>query len=182
MDVCTITNCEEVELLLNGKVMGRERTANYQNNSILWHIPFNPGRVVARGYNRGELVDTFQIVTARTTEAVRLSVDRPTLKADGQDVAFVSLQLTDRDGHLVQVDDRSITVEVEGEGRFRGIDSGDLRRSVPFGDNQKQLSTYFGQALVRVQSTRRAGEIKVKLFVEGFAEPFVTTITTQANS
>lgn len=182
MDVCTITNCEEVELELNGKVMGRERTADYQNNSILWHIPFTPGRVVARGYNRGELADSFQIVTARKAEAVRLSTDRLTLHADGQDVAFISVQLTDSNGHPVQVDDRSVTVEVEGEGRFRGIDNGDLRRSVPFGDNQRQLSTYFGQALVRVQSTRQAGEMTVRLFVEGFAEPFETTITTQANS
>lgn len=179
MDVRTITNCDEVELLLNGKVMGRERTADHQNNTIEWHIPFTPGNVVARGYRNGELADTFRIVTARRAEAASLSVDRSEIKADGQDVSFVSLRLTDGEGNPVQVDDRMVTVSIEGEGRFCGIDNGDLRRSVPFGPGQKSLKTYFGRALVRVQSLRKAGDIRVQLDVEGLAEPLQTVITAR---
>lgn len=179
MDVRTITNCEEVELLLNGKVMGCERTANHKNNTIEWHIPFTPGEVVARGYNNGIVADTFRIATARKTESVKVSIDRNEIRADGQDVAFVSLQLTDSRGNDVQVDDRKVTVEVEGAGVFCGIDNGDLRRSVPFGASQKQLSTYFGKALVRVRSTRKGGEIRVKMQVEGIEKPITAVIISK---
>lgn len=178
MDVRTITNCDEVELLLNGKTMGRERTADHKNNTIEWHIPFTPGQVVARGYRDGVLADTFRIVTARRAEAAVLSVDRSEIAADGQDVSFVSLQLTDNDGNPVQVDDRMVTVSVTGDGRFCGIDNGDLRREVPFGPGQMQLKTYFGRALVRVQSLRRAGNIGVTLSVEGIDHELHTNITT----
>ncbi len=77
------------------------------------------------------------------------------------------------------MDDRKVTVEVEGTGVFCGIDNGDLRRSVPFGASQKQLSTYFGKALVRVSSTRKGGEIRVKMQVEGIEKPITAVITSK---
>lgn len=179
MEVRTITNCDEVELLLNDKVMGRERTADYKNNTIEWHIPFTPGRVTARGYRDGELADTFSIVTARKAETAAVKVDRDRISADGQDVAFVSIQLTDEAGNPVQVDDRMVTVCVTGEGCFCGIDNGDLRREVPFGSGQNSLKTYFGGALVRVQSARKPGTINIRLKVDGMDKDFTAVVTTE---
>ena len=90
----------------------------------------------------------------------------------------VAVQLCDKDGNPVQVDDRKLTVSVEGDGTFRGLDTGDLRRETPFGSNE--LKTYFGQALIIVQSTRKAGQIKVNIQVEGIEKVYSTIITTHS--
>lgn len=103
--------------------------------------------------------------------------DREELKADGQDVSFITVHLEDADGNFVQTDDKLITASVEGEGIFLGIDNGDLRREKSFAGNA--LKTYFGQALVMVQSTRRAGSMKVKIQMEGAAEPCIVDVVTK---
>ena len=51
MEVQTITNCERVQLVINGKVMGEKRTADFPNHTIVWHVPYTPGIIEAKGIN-----------------------------------------------------------------------------------------------------------------------------------
>ena len=76
----------------------------------------------------------------------------------------------------MQTDDRKVTVKIEGDGKFLGIDNGDLRRQKSFAGNE--LNTYFGKALVVVQSTRKAGKMKVYMTVEGIEENYIIEIDT----
>ena len=176
MEVRTITNCEKVELFMNDKSMGIYQTADYQNNTIVWHVPYWPGKLEAKGYNGDEHVATYELITATKTTDISLISDRVELNANGQDLAHIAIQLLDEKGNPVQIDDRKIKVEVSGEGQFRGLDTGDLRRTVPFGHDE--LSSYFGQALVIVQSTQKAGTINVDIKVEGIDKPYSVSINT----
>lgn len=176
MEVRTTTNCEKVELFLNDKSMGIYNTAGYPNHTIVWNVPYTPGKLVAKGYNGNKIVATKQLVTAWNTVDMLLTPDRTEIKADGQDLSHIAIQLCNKDGNPVQVDDRKLTVSVEGEGVFRGLDTGDLRRETPFGSNE--LKTYFGQALIIVQATRKTGRIKVDIQVEGIEKVYSTIITT----
>ena len=133
---------------------------------------------MAKGYNGNKIVATKQLITSYKTTDILLKQDRTEIKADGQDLSHVAVQLCDKDGNPVQVDDRKLTVSVEGDGTFRGLDTGDLRRETPFGSNE--LKTYFGQALIIVQSTRKAGQIKVNIQVEGIEKVYSTIITTHS--
>ncbi len=177
MEVRTTTNCERVELFMNDKSMGIYETADYPNNTIVWNVPYTPGKLEAKAYNGNEVVATNLLVTAKRTSRLTLTTDRTQIKADGQDLSHMAIQLLDDKGNPVQVDDRKITVSVEGEGVFRGLDSSELRRTIPFGSNE--LPTKFGQALIIVQSTRKAGSIQVHVKAEGIDEMYSTTITTR---
>ena len=164
MEVLTTTNCESVELYLNDKLMGRYKTAAFPNHTIVWNVPYTPGTLTAKGYNGNDKVAQYVIKTSKTTHRAVLVPDRTTIKADGQDISCIAIHLEDEDGNLVQTDDRKLTVTVEGEGKLLGIDSGDLRREESFAGNQ--LKTYFGRALVTIQSTRKPGQIKVNVNIE----------------
>lgn len=178
MEVRTTTNCEKVELFMNDKSMGVYNTVDYPNHTIIWNVPYTPGKLVAKGYNGNKIVATKQLITSYKTTDILLKQDWTEIKADGQDLSHVAVQLCDKDGNPVQVDDRKLTVSVEGDGTFRGLDTGDLRRETPFGSNE--LKTYFGQALIIVQSTRKAGQIKVNIQVEGIEKVYSTIITTHS--
>jgi beta-galactosidase len=170
LQVSTITNCEEVELRVNDKTMGRNKTAEFQNNNIIWNIPYTPGTIEAVGYNNGAEVARQKLVTSGNTAACTLSVDRKELTANGTDVANVAITLVDKDGNKVSTDDKIVTVSVEGNARLLALDNGDLRREKHFGGDM--LPTYFGRALVVLQAGRKAGKARLKIGIEGVEEPY----------
>ena len=169
MEVKTITNCERVELILNGTSMGIHRTADYPNNTISWYVPYTSGKISAIGYNGKDSVASFEIKTSGKPDHLLLSADREQIKADGEDLSYISIKEVDSDGVLVQNDDRKITVTLEGEGKLMGAISGDLRRTNPFTDNT--VKSYFGKAMAVVQSKRKPGKMRLKVEMEGIIEP-----------
>ena len=175
MEALTTTNCETVELYLNNKLMGRQRTADFPNHTIVWNVPYLRGTLVAKGFNGDREVAQDTIKTSKSAHRLALVADRTTIKADGQDLSFISIHLEDADGNLVQTDDRKLTVTVAGEGKFLGIENGDLRRADSFAGNQ--LKTYFGRALVVVQSIRKPGQIKVTVAMEGSDEAYYAILS-----
>jgi len=144
----------------------------------VWNVPYSRGTLTAKGYNGDEEVARYTLKTTGEANRLSLTVDRATIKADGQDLAHIAIQLEDAEGNTVQTDDRILTVTVEGDGRFLGIDNGDLRREESFAGNQ--LKTYFGRALVIVQSNRKPGNIKVTVRMEGTDDLFSTEISSIA--
>jgi len=177
MEVLTTTNCETVELYLNDRLMGRQQTSDFPNHTILWNVPYIHGTLIAKGYNDGKEVAQDSIKTSQNAHHLTLAVDRKTIKADGQDLSYISIHLEDANGNFVQTDDRLLTVTVEGEGKFLGMDNGDLRRMDSFAGNQ--LKTYFGRALAIVQSTRNQGQIKVNVSMEGSNDIYSATIVSE---
>ena len=109
--------------------------------------------------------------------ALKATPDRTTLKADGQDLSYIQLELLDKDGTLVQHLNRKVKGSIEGEGKLIGLINSDLRRTTPF--TSKEDNTYFGRAMAIVQTTRKAGTIRLKLEVEGMAEPVVVILKSE---
>jgi beta-galactosidase len=157
--------------------MGRQKTADFPNHTIVWNVPYTPGTLTAKGYNGDNEAARYVIQTSKETHHPVLTADRTTIQADGQDLSHIAIHLEDSDGNIVQTDDRKLTVTVEGEGKFLGIDNGDLRREDSFAGNQ--LKTYFGRALVVVQSTRIPGSIKVNVSMEGSEELYSVVIKSE---
>ena len=180
IEIRTITNCEEVELFFDGKLMGRKKTADFDNNTILWYLPYKHGKLEAVGYNGGKEACRHALVNTGGTTQAAVTPDRAIIKADGQDLSHITVELRDKDGNLVQTDDRRVTVTVEGEGRLRGVDNGDVRREKCAVTNS--LDTYFGRALIVVQSTRKAGRIRVTVNVEGVDTPYTVDLTTDGTA
>jgi beta-galactosidase len=176
MEVRTITNCESVRLFVNGKQMGEQKTASFPNHTIVWNVPYAAGYIEAVGMNGGKEVARYKLTTSGKTSQADVTADRHEITADGQDLSFISIQLKDKDGNPVQTDDRKITATVTGDGRFLGIDNGDLRREISFAGNA--LKTYMGRALITVQSARKAGVIHISVLVDGIDTPYDLDVTT----
>lgn len=89
-------------------------------------------------------------------------------------VSHIRLTLVDKDGLIQQMQPKKFRVEVEGPIRLLGVETGDMRRMESW--RTTELKTYFGEGLVRLQSTTKPGIARVKFFVEGFDKPFVKEI------
>ena len=165
IEVQTITNCDSVELWVNGATLGKRKTSDYTNNTIVWHVPYKAGRIEAKGYNNGAEAAKFELNTSGKPAKLVLYADKTILKPDGADLSHITVSIVDNKGIPVPDADKVIRVEVTGSGRLLGIDNGDLRREKSI--NVSELSTCFGKALILVQSLRTPGEITVKITADG---------------
>ena len=173
LPIHTPSNCDEVVLIdPRGKKYGPRKPKDYLNNTIIWNQPYRPGKVVVIGYKGGKEVCRDSIQTSKlVAERYTLTPDKTVLQADGRDLSFISLQLFDEDGVPVRIDNRMVTVRVDGDGRLMGIDSGEMRREFRF--NSHSLPTYFGKCQIVVQAGRNKGMMNVKVRVEGLPEQVV---------
>ncbi len=167
----TMTNCESVELLLNGDSLGTRDTAGNPNNTIPWTVPYVSGSLKAIGKNNGQVVSVDEIITATEPASISVTPDRTIIKADAQDISNLVIDLLDANGVLVPDSDRLVTIEIVGPGTVAGMDNGDLRCLEPYKTNQH--STQWGKCLVVVQSTRESGKIQVTVKVEELPDVLV---------
>lgn len=165
LEVQTITNCDSVAMWQDGKLMGVKARKDFPNSTIIWNIPYHSVRLTAKGINGRDTVATYHLATAGNAATLEAIADRTELHADGQDLSYIQLRLLDKDGTLVQHQSRHITAEIDGEGRLVALINSDLRRTTPF--TSKEDNTYFGRAMAIVQSTRKAGTIRLKIKAEG---------------
>ena len=172
IEVQTTTNCEAVELWINGTSFGRRNTADHTNNTIVWHVPYSAGKIEAKGYNNNTEVTNYALNTSGKPSKIMLSADRETIAADGQDLSHITVSIVDDHGVIVPDHDMQITFEVTGNGRLIGLDSGDLRSNESFKGNKR--TTYFGKALAIVQSSRQQGDMIVKATADSLPESILT--------
>ena len=123
IDVRVYANTDEVELLLNGKSLGRKALQRYGH--LQWSVPYAPGSLTARGYKAGKLVTQQTVATTGNGSAVRLSVDRARLRTGGDDVAVVTVNVVDREGRVVPTAGNRIAFETSGPVRLIGMGNGD---------------------------------------------------------
>jgi len=123
IDVRIYANTDEVELLLNGRSLGRQALQRYGH--LQWSVPYEAGSLTARGYRAGKLVATETVATTGEGSAVRLSVDRAKLHAGSDDVALVTVNVVDREGRVVPTAGQRIAFETSGPVRLIGMGNGD---------------------------------------------------------
>jgi len=123
IDVRVYANTDEVELLLNGSSLGRK--ALVRNGHLQWSVPYAAGSLTARGYKGGQLVTSQTVATTGNGSAVRLTVDRARIRADGDDLALVSVNVVDREGRIVPTANQRIQFEAAGSARLIGMGNGD---------------------------------------------------------
>ncbi len=153
----TQTNCETVELLVNGVSHGVRRSADFLNRAVIWLVPWAAGSVEAIGRNGGAIVARDLVRTSGPVARIELVADRLELAADGRDVSHVELRLIDEQGVLVPDDDRPIEFELTGAGVLLALDNGDLECLEPYRATTR--TTRGGRCLAVVQAARSAGSL-----------------------
>lgn len=166
LHVAAYTNCDEVELLVNGKSMGRQKATPY--NRLDWRVVYNPGKIEARGYRNGRLVAKDKRETTGTPARIVLSPDCTTLKADGCDVAIVNVSVTDKKGRVVPEADNLVRFSLEGDAGILGTGNGDPCSHES--DLKPQRKAFHGLCQVLVQAGKQPGEIRLKAQADGLPE------------
>lgn len=159
VQVFTYSNGDAIELLLNGRSLGTKKMADFEKMKMSWDIPFEPGTLKAVAYRDGKVVAEQQLQTAGPACRLALESDRPVLKADGLDLAHVSVKVVDAQGVLVPDAAQKIHFAVTGAGTNAGVDNGDQNSSELWQGDER--SAYNGRALLIVRSGRAHGLVNV---------------------
>jgi Beta-galactosidase/beta-glucuronidase len=154
------SNCDNVELVLNGLSYGERRVSDFVNGAVLYLVPYLPGTLCAIGRRKGVEVARDELVTAGRAVGLRLASDRRELRSDGYDAAQVEIELVDEEGRRVPREDLPISVSVEGPARLLGLDNGDLASPEGYADGVRTSSG--GYCLAILGRARSPGRVTLR--------------------
>jgi len=163
VDVWAYTNCEEVELFLNGVSLGRKAKGDEMH--IAWRVVHEAGTLTGVGYSDGSEIMRTEVKTAGEPVAIVLTPDRSELSADGTDLSFITVTVVDSNNIPVPNADNLVKFSVEGPGSIAGVDNGLQTSMEPFRADYRKA--FNGKCLVVVKAAREAGDIKVTASSEG---------------
>ena len=178
LQVDVYSSCDRVQLKLNGKDLGTKATSRETQFKAAWQVPYEPGTLIAIGYTNNIEAARWELRTAGPPSGLRLTADRTTLKADGQDLCYVTVEVVDANGVRDPNGEKLVRFSVEGEGTLAAVGNSKPTSLESF--QQPQRTTYDGRCLAILKSTHNAGDIKLTARSDGLAESCVA-IKTQAN-
>ena len=181
VDIWAYSNCDEVELTVNSKRLGRRQMP--RNGHLKWKAVYQPGKVVATGFKNGKRILTETIETTRPASKLVLKTDRRSIAADGRDVAVVTVEVQDQKGHIVPDACPRLTFRLAGEGRILGVGNGDpsfLGADHPEDKDCRAFSipAFNGLAQVIVQSTKSTGSLQLTATSDGLKEDTLTIVAS----
>ena len=180
IELWAYSNCDEVELTVNGKKLGRQKMP--RNGHLKWKTVYQPGRVEATGYKNGRRILTETIETTKAAAKVVVKADRQQIVADGQDVAVVNIEICDQKGRFVPNACPELTFSLEGDASIIGCGNGDpsyLGSDHP--DKQPchtfSIPAFNGRAQVLIQSGQQPSAVTLKCTAEGLKYGLLTITT-----
>ena len=164
IDVWAYTNADEVELFLNGKSLGVKRKPEPVSH-LMWRVAYAPGTLRAVARKSGRVWVTAEVKTAGAPARVALVPDRARIRADGEDLSFVTVRVEDRAGVEVPTAEPLIRFRVSGPARIVGVDNGDQISHTSF--QAKQVRLFNGKAVVIIRSNGRPGTATLTAEADG---------------
>jgi beta-galactosidase len=186
--VICFTNCDTVELFLNGKSLGvqgymfpetgmegeyahfppRDKVLQTTGDlHLAWYVPYQPGTLRAVGTKGGQIILTVDQSTTGNPAAIRLTADRTRIDTRWDDLSHVTVEIVDQEGRVVPTADNEVVFELRGPGRILGVDNGQTDSHESYQANRRKA--FAGRALALVQSAGRQGEIQLTA-----SAPFLT--------
>jgi beta-galactosidase len=199
ISVIAYTNCDSVELFLNGKSFGTKfyvfpqqghsRTWNGYTRPYIspttsdlhlsWDVPYEPGILKAVGKKNGKIV-TEEVRTTSKPSAIRLSTDRKDINADAHDIVNVKVEIVDEDGLVVPGANNLIEFKVEGEGVLIGTDNGNPQDKTQM--KSKQRNAFNGLALAVIQSTDKSGNIRITAVSDNLKNAILQVVSNKSDN
>lgn len=176
------TNCQEAELFLNGKSMGK-RTKGQDKTPVKvdcynwpggdlqseyrlrWDVEFEPGVLEVVGYIDGKTSTRTKRVTAGRPAKLLLHPDRKTINADGNDLSFVTVSVLDANGNECPLADNLIQFEVAGVGSLEAVGNGNAVTTESFQASQRKA--FSGKCMAIIRSSKRSGVVSLTATADG---------------
>jgi len=165
------TNCDQAELLINGRSLGIKDLAGSQERILWWEVPYEAGTLTARGLNGGEVVADWELRTSGAAAKIVAKADMASLRADGIDLAHIEVTIVDAAGVPAYGSSHEITWMIDGPARLLGIESGDHTSH----EDYKAIArhAHHGKLLGYIQSTETPGPVTITIRGEGLEEAVV---------
>ncbi|MEP7322705.1 MAG: glycoside hydrolase family 2 TIM barrel-domain containing protein [Saprospiraceae bacterium] len=163
------TNCDEVELFLNKRSLGRKPILH---NTYFddWKVNYEPGELTAVGYIKGRKIASSKLIT--TGDSTKLQVTPLPLPVES-DLLLFEITVNDNVGLKVVDAKVTVTVKVEGAGQLIGLDNGELDFPGPYKTDSR--NAYEGRLLVTVQRIAPGGEINLTVTAPGLTPATIKT-------
>jgi len=165
------SNCEEVELFLNGKSLGKKPRPK-DDSPRNWKVNFEPGIIKAVGMNGGKIVANYEVRTAGKPAGIKLAAHKNSLANSWDDVVFLSVSVVDANGTVVPDANNLISFKVEGPGAIAAVDSADINSHEPYQASERRAFQGLCQALIK--ANKSAGKITVTANSPGLAGAKIT--------
>lgn len=181
--VMVYTSLPEAELTVNGRSMGRrhrlsaaeadraaaegDSLALLRRYRLIWDdVPYEPGEITVTAYDdNGRAVASESVRTAGKPYALRLDTDCKVLQADGDDLAYVTVSVVDKDGNECPAENRLVRFYVKGSGSYRAAANGDPTSLDLF--HLPQMHFFSGKCTAIVQSTDKPGTVTLRASAKG---------------
>ncbi len=164
------SNCDDVELFLNGQSLGT-KTKPADASPRTWRVPFAPGTLKAVGKNAGQVVATHELRTAGAPAKLVVTADRPKVARDWNDVSFVTVGAVDANGIPCPWADALVTFKVDGPGIIAAVDNGDRADPAPYQATERKL--FQGECVALIKAGASAGPVTVTASAAGLPDATV---------
>jgi beta-galactosidase len=168
MKVSVYTKASAVRLELNGRVIGEKEVSPADHLTVVFEAPYEPGELKAIAVNEGAAYAEKVLRTTGTPAGIRLSADRNPIRADRNDLAYVTIEVVDEFGQLVTDAAKQVTITVSGDGELIGCGNARPYDMESFG--KPQPFTFRGKAMAIIRPYAKAGIINLRASGEGLAE------------
>ena len=177
IELWAYSNCDEVELTVNGKNLGRQKMP--RNGHLKWKATYQPGKVVAVGYKNGKHILTETIATTKPAAKIILKADRQQISPDNRDVAVVTVEIQDKNGNIVPDACPMLSIRLDGNGRILGVGNGDPSYLGADSPKEKdcrtfQIPAFNGLAQILVQSSNSASTLNLSCSSENLKTGSIT--------
>jgi beta-galactosidase len=158
----------KVRLFLNDQLIGEKATTNEQEYKATFTVPYSPGVLKAVAVENDKEIESTILQTSGDAAKIKLTADRKEIVANGQDLSYVTIEITDKDGIIQPCAANGLHFKIEGPGVIEGIDNADLKDYDQYVGNTRKA--WHGRALVVIRSTHSAGDIKLTVTSPGLSE------------
>ncbi len=170
------SNCEKVELFLNGKSLGSQmRPAD--DSPRTWKVPYVAGTLKAVATEHGKIMATHELRTAGKPAKILLTADRQKISSAWDDLSYITATIVDKNGVLVPDASPVISFKLSGPGSIVAVDSGDDTSHEPFQAAERHAFQGRCFAIVRATPPSTIGPIAVTASSPGLAEDSLTITT-----
>jgi beta-galactosidase len=169
VNLFTYTNGDEVELLLNGKSLGKQANSSdaEKRNRILWKaIPYQAGKLEAVAYKNGKVIARHAIETTGKAVKLQAILDNTNWKADGEDLQHVRIIAVDSKGRRVPDANNELKFDVEGDARIVAVTNGDIESDELNVTNHRRL--WHGSAMVILRAGSQPSKVTLKTTSDNF--------------
>jgi beta-galactosidase len=168
LQVHVYTRYDAVRLVQNGKIIGEQNVSLQTKLAATFTINYQPGILKAIGLQNGKAVDSVVLQTAGKPASIRLVADRESIRANRNDLSYITAEVLDEKGRLVPDASVSLRFSISGNGEI--IATGNANPSDMESFQMLQHKTFEGRCLAIVRPKKSTGNIIVKAEGEGLQE------------